>query len=176
MASHRPTALRINARELLRQPGLDKRVELVLPASDLDVGDARISADVAVDLTATSTIDSVVVRGTATMPWATECRRCLAAVTGIAEIEIDEVYQDLDDADIVASDDAFPIEGDRIDLAPAVREHLLLELPDDVLCRDDCAGICPVCGADRNTDRCGCDTTIRDERWAALDDLRLDGE
>jgi uncharacterized protein len=50
----------------------------------------------------------------------------------------------------------------------------LLELPNDVLCRDDCAGICPVCGIDRNAGTCDCDTTVRDDRWAALDGLQLD--
>ncbi len=65
------------------------------------------------------------------------------------------------------------IEGDQIDLAPAVREYVLIELPDGPLCRDDCAGICPECGADRNEAPCECDTSVRDERWSALDDLRL---
>jgi uncharacterized protein len=57
-----------------------------------------------------------------------------------------------------------------------VREYVVLELPDDPLCRDECAGICPVCGIDRNSGSCECDTTVRDERWSALDDLRLDDE
>ena len=74
----------------------------------------------------------------------------------------------------MSDDDAFPIEGDQIDLVPAVREAVLLELPDDVLCREECAGICPVCGIDRNQGTCECDTTVRDDRWAALDQLRLD--
>jgi uncharacterized protein len=165
--------LRLNARELLRQPGLHRTVEVALPAEELSVVDDRITGAIDVDLVATSTIDAVVVDGTVTMPWRAECRRCLAQVSGVARIAIDEVYQD--PADItVGDDDTFPIEGDRIDLVPAVREAILLELPDDVLCRDDCAGICPMCGTDRNEGTCDCDTSVRDERWAALDDLRLD--
>ena len=164
--------LRLNARELLRQPGLRKPVEVSLPATDLGVDDDRITGDVGVDLVATSTIDGVVVEGTVSMPWTAACRRCLAEVVGVARIEVDEVYQDT----IVEGDDAFPIEGDQIDLVPAVREAVLLEMPDDVLCRDDCAGICPVCGVDRNVTSCDCDTTVRDDRWAALDALRLDDD
>jgi len=165
--------LRLNARELLRQPGLQKFVRLSLPASDLDVDDDRITGEIAVDLAATSNIDGVVVEGTLTMPWHAPCRRCLGDVVGTATIEIDEVYRDPSDV-TVGDADAFPIEGDQIDLVPAVREAVLLELPDDVLCREDCAGICPVCGIDRNHGSCDCDTTVRDDRWAALDDLRLD--
>ena len=54
------------------------------------------------------------------------------------------------------------------------RELVLLELPDAPLCRDDCAGICAVCGVDRNVEPCDCDDTVRDERWAVLDQLDLD--
>lgn len=172
MAAKRHHQFRLNARELLRQPGLDKRVVDTLPASELGVDDERISGNVAVDLIALSSLDGISVTGTISVPWRAPCRRCLVDVIGTARIEVDEIYQDPDDA--VVGDDAFEIVGDQIDLTPAIREHLLLELPDDPLCRDDCAGICPVCGADRNRNPCDCDTTVRDERWAALDDLRLD--
>jgi uncharacterized protein len=173
MATNRLHPFRINARELLRQPGLQKHVELTLPASDLGVDDDRITGDVTVDLTATSAVDSIAVHGTVAMPWRSQCRRCLAEADGTARIAVDEVYQSVE-RHTVALDDAFPIEADQIDLVPAVREYLLLELPDDVLCRDDCAGICPVCGTDLNSGRCSCDTTLRDDRWAALDGLQLD--
>jgi uncharacterized protein len=143
--------------------------------ADLGVEDERITGDVTVDLLATSNIDGVVVEGTITMPWRAPCRRCLVEVVGTARIDVDEVYQDPSDVS-VADRGAFPIEGDQIDLVPAVREAVLLELPDDVLCRDDCAGICPVCGIDRNAGTCDCDTTVRDDRWAALDGLQLDDD
>lgn len=172
MAAKRLHRFRLNARELLRQPGLDKAIAETLPAADLGVDDDRISGDVTVDLTALSSIDGISVTGTISMPWRAPCRRCLAEVAGTSVIEVDEVYRDPGDA--VADDDSFEITGDQIDLAPAIREYLLLELPDDPLCRDECAGICPVCGTDRNQGTCDCDTTVRDERWAALDELRLD--
>jgi uncharacterized protein len=170
MAAGRLHVFRINARELLRQPGLTKDVEVTIPATELGVDDDRIVGDVRVDLHAVSGIDGIAVRGSITVPWATSCRRCLRAVAGVGEITVDEMYQD----DVGPGDDAFEIEGDQIDLAPAIREYLMLELPDDRLCRDDCAGLCVVCGADRNTDPCACDTSVRDERWAALDELHLD--
>ena len=166
-------ALRINARELLREPGLQKHVDLTLPASDLGVDDDRIVDDVTIDLTATSGVDSVVVNGTVTMPWEAPCRRCLTDLAGTATIGVDEVYQYPDD--ILADDDqTFPIEHDQIDLLSAVREHLLLELPDDVLCGDDCDGIRLEPGDASDVVVRDDETPVRDERWAALDDLRLD--
>lgn len=172
MAAKRLHRFRLNARELLRQPGLDAQIAEVLPASELGVDDDRISGDVTVDLTAVSSIDGISVTGTISMPWRAPCRRCLTDVVDTSVVEVDEVYRDPGGA--VVDADSFELTGDQIDLAPAIREYLLLELPDDPLCRDECAGICPVCGTDRNHSSCGCDTTVRDERWAALDDLRLD--
>jgi len=170
MAATRLHALRVNARELLRQPGLEKRIELSIPATDLGVEDERITGDVSVDLTATSTVDGVTVRGTVSLPWRTACRRCLVDVTGVATAEVDETYHDQPDP----RGDGFELVGDQIDLAGAVREYVVLELPHDQLCREACAGICPLCGADLNDGPCDCDTSVRDERWAALDALRLD--
>lgn len=175
MAPNRLHVFRLNARELLRQPGLDKQISVAMPASDLGVDDVRITGDVSVELHAISGVDGIAVTGTIAMPWATSCRRCLTAVSGVAEIDVDEIYQDDIGPDAAYKvDGAFEIEGDQIDLAPAIREYVMLELPDDQVCRETCVGLCPVCGIDRNTESCDCDTTVRDERWAALDELRFD--
>lgn len=174
MARHPLHDLRIPARELLRDPGSSRSVDTTVPADELGVLDDRVTGPVHIELSAVSSVDGITVDGTASVPWAGVCRRCLAPVAGTAVAEISELYQDLADDRVGADDDALPIEGDQIDLAGAVREYVLLELPDDPLCRAECAGLCPVCGVDRNTTTCECDTSVRDERWAALDQLRLD--
>ena len=171
MPSNPLHVLRLNARELLRQPGTLRQIETELEADDLGVDDDRIAGTVAVVLDAASSIDGIIVTGSISTAWQAPCRRCLIDVCGVAEISVDELYQD-----DVNDDDAYQIEGDQIDMAPAVREYVLLGLPDGPLCRDDCAGICPVCGIDRNQRSCECVTTVRDDRWAALDDLRLDDD
>jgi uncharacterized protein len=77
---------------------------------------------------------------------------------------VDELYQ------IQPLDpDAYVIRDGQLDLAPLVRETVLLELDTERLCRDDCAGLCPVCGVDRNRSECSCDTVVRDDRWAGLE-------
>jgi uncharacterized protein len=68
--------------------------------------------------------------------------------------------------------EAFPIEHGQLDLAPMTREELILGVPDAPLCREDCPGLCPVCGVDLQTTTCSCETSVRDDRWAALDALR----
>lgn len=163
-------SLRIKAVELLRQPGaVQPIVDRIVPDA-LDIADHRVAGAIDVDLAATSTIDSIVVRGTVSVPYETVCRRCAIAIGGVGSAEVDELYQ-FEPND----DDAYLIDGALIDLAPVVRQYALLAIPDDVLCRDDCAGLCATCGADLNESACACDTTVRDPRWAALDDIQLDG-
>ena len=100
------------------------------------------------------------------------CKRCLTAVTVSVKEAVHLLFVEsgLDDAD---EDDVFPIPaGSReLDLRPAVREEWLLAVPQFALCRDDCAGLCPICGADRNTGACTC-APVSDPRWAGLRDTR----
>jgi uncharacterized protein len=62
--------------------------------------------------------------------------------------------------------------GREIDLGPVVREQILLALPPYPLCREDCKGLCPVCGQNLNERECGCDRHVPDPRWAGLEKFR----
>jgi uncharacterized protein len=114
--------------------------------------------------------NDVVVRGSLTGEVRLSCRRCLEEVThtidgevlwlfrpGISEVQAqaEEVY-------------ALPERARELDLAPALREQLLLSVPEFVLCEEACRGLCPQCGANRNQADCGCAEPAVDERWAAL--------
>lgn len=63
--------------------------------------------------------------------------------------------------------------GKVIDLDPIVREQMLLALPSYPVCREDCKGLCSVCGANLNDRDCGCDRKVPDPRLAKLKDLKL---
>jgi uncharacterized protein len=63
-------------------------------------------------------------------------------------------------------------EGDGIELNDVLREYILLSLPMQRLCADNCKGICPHCGQNRNHQRCECQGAAVDDRWAALKQLR----
>ena len=166
-------ALLVNAVELLRQPGTQRQVELVVAQDDLDVVDPHLSGDIAVDLVLESAVDDIGVTGRLTVAWADECRRCLTPLADMLLVDVDERYAEPDPTGYRLVDPAaFPIEHGQIDLTPMVREEILLAVPDAPLCRPDCAGLCPTCGADRNVAPCACDTEVRDDRWAVLDALR----
>jgi uncharacterized protein len=101
------------------------------------------------------------------------CRRCLTDVTAEVSDEFSALFAEpgLDDAD---EDDVYPLAANArtIDLRSAVREAWLLAVPAFVTCRDECRGLCPTCGADRNEVACACGAGGSDARWDALRALR----
>lgn len=161
--------LRVNVAELLRRPGSTKDVEVACTAAELGITDPRVAGNAQVTATmhVESLSDGVVVAGVVSAPWHDTCRRCLADIDVTSRAEVRDLFQ------IVVTDpDAFPVVGDQIDLADLVRETVHLELPLAPLCRDDCAGLCASCGADRNVEQCSCEGVAVDPRWSALDALR----
>ena len=156
--------LRVNAVELLRQPGAIREIAVEIAGDPIDARHERLVGDIGVDLRLEALNDGIRVTGTVAAAWATECRRCLTPLGEVATVAVDELYQ-VEPLD----EDAYLIEDGQLDLVPLVRETALIELDLERLCRDDCAGLCPVCGVDRNLTTCDCDTAVRDDRWAALE-------
>jgi uncharacterized protein len=160
----------LNVAELLRRPATRKPYELVVPAAGLTLGgDAEVvdGTPVAVDVVVESLSDGLTVNGVVRTTWTGTCRRCLGPATGELVADVQELYQVHP-----TSEDAFTFDGEQLDLRPMVRELVLMELPAAPVCRDDCAGICPTCGTDRNVATCDCAAATGDPRWAALDVLR----
>lgn len=79
------------------------------------------------------------------------------------------------DAELLDGDgdlDLYGYEGEEIDLAPMLREQLILAVPLAPLCAEECKGLCPHCGVDRNQEVCGCEPPI-DPRWMVLKDVKF---
>ncbi|MBM3805899.1 MAG: DUF177 domain-containing protein [Actinobacteria bacterium] len=163
--------LLINVAELLRRAGSVREVGRRIDAEVFSFDDPRIAADaqVEVGLTLEALTDGIVVHGRLGADWVAECRRCLRQLSGRSEIEVQELYQA-----VVSDPDAYPIVGEQLDLLEMVRENLLLAVPSAPLCKSDCPGLCPQCGADLQTTRCGCSNKAGDDRWAVLDQLKID--
>src|SRR5579862_3061454 len=85
-----------------------------------------------------------------------ECRRCLAPVTVDVEADVGALF--CRDPEALDDPDCYVLEpgATSIELAPAIREELILAIPGYVVCREDCRGLCPQCGRDLNTGPCGC--------------------
>ncbi len=140
---------------------------------ELRVADSYVQADADVDVDVVlAAIDGgIEVGGTVRSAWTGDCRRCLRPVEGELSAQVRELYRPVETAG-TDDEDTYALGTDFLDLAPLARDALLLSLPLAPLCRDDCAGLCPSCGADLAEGPCGCETEVKDPRWAALDVLR----
>ncbi len=170
----------VHVARLRKVPGTRWNEVLTGPIDPGHVIEARSPAETTVpdgaeatcELSLESFSGGVMVTGTIVAPFKGLCRRCAKPVEGMLRISVRERftqpgggYGDPDD------DEAYPIQDDVADLGPMVRDAVVLELPLAPLCKEDCKGLCPQCGCDRNEEECGCEMP-RDPRWANLDVLR----
>jgi len=125
-----------------------------------------------VDLTAQTRSGLTVVEGTIRLPFEAPCSRCLSHVKETIPVSFREVFaqkpevipkEDLDEVHLVSED--------QIKLEPYLEEAVWLALPFAPVCREDCKGLCPECGTDRNNGTCGCKTEKIDPRLAGLADF-----
>ena len=106
------------------------------------------------------------------------CCRCLKRFASPLEIDFEEEYFPVIDVNsgvalsLPEEPGCFTIDTRHIlDLSEAVRQYVLLVIPMKPLCREDCAGICSVCGRNLNDGKCGCKVTEIDPRWSKLSKL-----
>jgi uncharacterized protein len=107
------------------------------------------------------------------------CTRCLAPMTVSLHIELEEEFRP--SIDIFTGATIEPAEGEDgvtiiderhiLDLTEVLRQDLLLALPTSALCRPDCQGLCPTCGANLNEESCSCQREAEDSRLAVLREL-----
>lgn len=164
--------------------GMPMRDALGAPEGDPDAGHGVADLDLYADGT------HVFAAGTFKGDVTVACSRCVEPV----KLPIDEKVRvtfmpphelPADDEDAGAADpeaegaevaeedlDLFPYDGESVDLEPLFREQFVLAVPFAPLCREDCKGLCPQCGIDRNTSTCTCEPPI-DPRLAALKGLKL---
>lgn len=163
------SGLVLDTRELGRQAGGLKVVETSVPAPaalGTDVIGVPEGAPVDLDLRLESAVEGVLVTGTAVVDVAGECVRCLAPVRDRIEVDLQELFvfpgRDADE------EEASRLHGDLLDLEPVLRDAVVLELPFQPLCRPDCAGLCPECGANLNDDPDHEHAVGNDPRWDIL--------
>ena len=146
----------------------------------LDESRAHLRGETAVEGRASRNGEEVRLSGKISAGVEVLCDRCLRPVSGPLEVEFRESFTPLaaetrlKEETVLSKDDLHVsvYEGDSIDVDELVREQVLLALPARFVCRDDCKGLCPTCGADLNEEPCACPKGEIDPRWAALEELR----
>lgn len=179
----------VRVQELLGRPGTSERLDRSVSPDDLvargeqdvrwDPPGGTIRGDLDLDLLLESVVDGILVRGTVDVDLVMPCARCLDEIVDEATVGVAELFHDprrVEVEDFTEGED-YLVDTDlvHVDLGPALRDAITLVVPSRPLCRPDCAGLCPTCGANRNDTDCGhTDEAGPDPRWAALADLDLE--
>ncbi|MBO4352745.1 MAG: DUF177 domain-containing protein [Eggerthellaceae bacterium] len=143
-----------------------------IPLIEAGPDDLRFDAPISYALDITNTGEALLVQGSASGVATVACARCLEDVRYELDGQIDG-YILLDEPDYDEDDDSFEFEvlspDHIIDLEPLVCAALIMDAPLVPLCREDCAGLCPTCGANLNEGPCGCgpDEALADFERAA---------
>lgn len=171
------TDLKFNVAQLLREDVGGRRsyefAEALLPLDEATaLRDLR--GKVRFTRTASGVLAAVQAHGVVDM----ECNRCLTRAPQPVAISFEDEFHSTIEVNTGTplpqpdEEDPFYIdEAHRVDLGEALREYALLALPMHPLCREDCKGLCPICGKDRNVEPCECVESGGDDRFAILRSL-----
>ena len=138
-----------------------------------------LKAEGAVELLG-NTLGEIRVQGRLSVTMEADCDRCLEPARIPLESDFDLYYRpepefgrNRDEVEIDEGESQIAFyEGEGLELGDILREHILLSLPMQCICSEDCKGICPICGQNRNLVACGCAVKPVDDRWAALKNLK----
>ncbi|CUR56642.1 conserved hypothetical protein [metagenome] len=171
----------LDTRELGRRPGSMREVSRDVPAPiDLGIEVLRVpeGSPVSLDLRLEAVMEGVLVTGTARAALEGECARCLEPISDEIETPFQElfVYDDEDSHHGHGDEDdgVSRLEDDLLDLEPLLRDAVVLSLPFQPLCEDDCPGLCTECGARLADDPDHSHDAVIDPRWAGLTTLVQD--
>jgi uncharacterized protein len=144
--------------------------------------DFRVVAPVVFGADARKDKEKVRLVGRVTSELEVACGRCLEPFRIRVDSPFDLLFLPVSEQKATATDEdrqlgdddasASYYEDQKIDLAQVIREQFYLALPMKPLCREDCQGLCPVCGINRNTDTCSCQSEWVDPRMDALRHLK----
>lgn len=168
----------LDTHELGRRPGSMRTVQRTVPAPEdlgTDVIGIPAGSDLELDLRLEAVMEGVLVSGSVRGRAVGECVRCLEEVVEDVDVSLQELYVYPDRAAAAVEDgddeeDVRELEGDLVDLEPALRDTVVPVLPFQPLCGPDCPGLCSECGA-RLADDPDHSHEILDPRWAALGGL-----
>ena len=167
----------LDTRELGRRPGSERRVQLTAPApADLGIEVLGVpeGSPVELDIRLEAVVEGVLVTGAARAELKGECVRCLEEISREITADFQELFV-YDDGDTARDDEdeyTRQLQDDLLDLEPLLRDAVVLALPFQPLCQDDCPGLCTECGARLADDPDHQHDAPVDPRWAALQALQ----
>ncbi len=164
----------VNLSDVLTSRGMvvQTAVPLELDRFENRSGDFPIVESTPVEFTFTNAgADKARVEGSVKLIFAAECDRCLAETPVRLELSFDRIVASPDAATEDDEDSHGCMEENQLDVEAFVYNEILVNWPVKILCREDCKGVCPVCGQNLNMRDCGCDTFVPDPRMAVIKDI-----
>ncbi len=134
--------------------------EVELRGQTVDLGEVKVAGNVS------NTTSGILLKAKVAGLMGLSCTRCLNRFSHPLNLEIEEFY------DFADNEAEHKIEDNQIDLKSLIIEVVALNLDMKVLCKKDCAGLCPKCGTDLNKEQCKCETSSVDIRWNKLQELK----
>lgn len=166
--------MQINLSRLKLQPQGSERFFLEGPGSEyiLEELGGTFLDKIVVDLQVENTGRMFLARGTVQTVLSLPCSRCLVDFNLPVHTDIDMTIVAAGQADLLSEDeDAIVFHGDIVDLNVPVHEAIFMAIPIVPLCKEDCRGLCSVCGMDKNQGDCSCINQEIDPRWEKLKNL-----
>ncbi len=111
------------------------------------------------------------IEGNVRLVFQTNCDRCLTEVPTVLNLQFERVAASPGVAENDAVDDLSFMEDWQLNVETFVYNEIICNWPAKILCREECRGLCPVCGQNLNEGDCGCDTFVPDPRMAAIQDI-----
>jgi uncharacterized protein len=166
-------AWKVDLRELGRRAGSMREWDKTLPAQagwGVEMIGVPEGAPVHLHLRLESVMEGVLVSGTVDVPVTGQCARCLDPVEDTLELDLQELfaYEGSTTEATSGEDEVRRIEGEQLDLAPLVRDTVVLTLPLSPTCTPDCAGLCVDCGERLDDLPPDHSHEVVDPRWAGL--------
>ncbi|MFD3156527.1 YceD family protein [Haloimpatiens sp. FM7330] len=162
--------MKIDISDLLKRKITKQHLELNFQEENLNVGGEVIefSKPVNLDITLRNLENVITLNGNLKAEVILTCSRCLEKFNFTVEVELNEkISNNQENKD----DDVIFIHNSKLDLNDIVCTNIIMALPIKRLCKEDCKGLCQVCGANLNYSQCDCDKEDIDPRLAKLKDF-----
>jgi uncharacterized protein len=163
----------VDVRDLVDRPGSHRTVHVQEPIDGLGTELAQVPVDrpVEAELLMESVVEGVLASGPVTGTMRLSCARCLEPFDVTFEVDVQELFV----REVRPGEDEYPLHEGIVDVEPMIRDVVVTAMPFAPLCRPECLGLCPRCGANLNAGPCSCPPEA-DIRWSVLSEIQFDVE
>lgn len=170
--------MELNVKEALRKAGEKFPFQLSLSLDPMTVHGDEVSFPQPILLTGAfmgfeEDEESVLLTGKLSYTWESLCARCAEPARDESTLSFEETFCRVQKEEYP---DRYLFSGEKVDVTQMVEDLIVMDLPIRFLCREDCKGLCPVCGINKNKQTCTCSNTGRESPFAVLKNLHLDEE